>query len=146
MAREAESGAADARQAAATPAVAEQRRFKVALSFSGEQLEFVEAVAQALASTFGRNAVFFYPWYQHETNGIGALSQQAPDFYLKHADLTASFILESSVERAGVCGFPGAGQGATTRNGCSIAFSCSCNAAMRPENRAIQPIALSPHG
>ena len=52
--------------------------------------------------------------------------------------------LESSVERAGVCGFPGAGQGATTRNGCSIARSC--NAAMRPENRAIQPVALSPYG
>jgi hypothetical protein len=26
-------------------------------------------------------------------------------------------ILETSVERAGVCGFPGAGQGATTKNG-----------------------------
>jgi len=55
-------------------------------------------------------------------------------------------ILETSVERAGVCGFPGAGQGATTRNGRSIAFSCSCNAAMRPENRAIQIKALSPYG
>jgi len=43
-----------------------------------------------------------------------------------------------------VCGFPGAGQGATTRNGYSIARSC--NAAMRPENRAIQPVALSPNG
>ncbi|MFA7242557.1 MAG: hypothetical protein WC091_20800 [Sulfuricellaceae bacterium] len=65
-------------------------------------------------------------------------------------------ILETSVERAGVCGFPGAGhtrrpyglgtRGATTRNGHSIPFSCSCNAAMRPENRAIQPVALSPYG
>ena len=55
-----------------------------------------------------------------------------------------SFNLETSVERAGVCGFPGAGQGATTRNGRSIPRSC--NAAMRPENRAIQPVALSPNG
>ncbi|MFA7241451.1 MAG: ATP-binding protein [Sulfuricellaceae bacterium] len=54
------------------------------------------------------------------------------------------FNLETSVERAGVCGFPGAGQGATTRNGHSIARSC--NAAMHPENRAIQPVALSPNG
>jgi len=62
---------------------------------------------------------------------------------LKQAGLN----LETSVERAGVCGFPGAGQGATTRNGRSIAFSFlkSCNAAMRPENRAIQLVALSPN-
>jgi hypothetical protein len=46
--------------------------------------------------------------------------------------------LDSSVERVGVCGFPGAGQGATTRNGHSIPRSC--NAAMRPENRAIRPV------
>ena len=56
--------------------------------------------------------------------------------------LARRFNLETSVERAGVCGFPGAGQGATTRNGHSIPFSRSCNAALRPENRAIQPVAL----
>jgi hypothetical protein len=38
-----------------------------------------------------------------------------------------------------VCGFLGAGQGATTRNGRSIPRSC--NAAMRPENRAIRHVA-----
>ena len=67
-----------------------------------------------------------------------------------------AFNLETSVERAGVYGFPGAGhtrrpyglgtRGATTRNGYSIPFSISCNAAMRPENRAIQPVAFSPNG
>jgi clan AA aspartic protease len=53
-------------------------------------------------------------------------------------------ILDSSVERAGVCGFAGAWQGATTRNGHSIPRSC--NTAMRPQNRAIQSVALSPYG
>ena len=47
--------------------------------------------------------------------------------------------LKTAVGRGGVCGFRGAGQGATTRNGCSIPRSC--NAAMRTENRAIRPVA-----
>ena len=67
----------------------------------------------------------------------------------------ASFNLDSSVGRAGVCGFPGTGhtrrpyglgtRGATLLHGHSIPFSFlrSCNAAMRPENRAIQPVAFS---
>ena len=70
-------------------------------------------------------------------------------------------LLDSSVGRGGVCGFWGAWQGATTRNGCSIPRSCtrkgcprrerqqSCslrrdNAAMRSKNRAIYPVANSP--
>jgi hypothetical protein len=53
-------------------------------------------------------------------------------------------ILKTSVERVGVCGFQGAGQGATTSNGYSIARRS--NAAMRPENRAIRPVAFSPYG
>ena len=50
--------------------------------------------------------------------------------------------LETSVGRGGVCGFLGAWQGATTRNGHSIPRSC--NAARRPKNRAIRPVADSP--
>jgi hypothetical protein len=72
-------------------------------------------------------------------------------------------ILDSSVERVGVCGFPGAGQGATLLHGHSIPFSFlrSCtrkghhhpcnpaepeqgcdNAAMRPKNRQFGALCL----
>ena len=38
----------------------------------------------------------------------------------------------------------GAGQGATTRNGCSIPRRC--NAALCRQNRAIRPVAFTPNG
>ncbi len=50
-------------------------------------------------------------------------------------------ILKTAVGRGGVCGYGGAGQGATRRNGRSIATSC--NAARRRQNRAIRPVATS---
>jgi len=59
-------------------------------------------------------------------------------------DINEAIILETTVGRVGVCGFWGAGQGITTRNGCSIPRSY--NAAMRPKNCAIQPVADSPDG
>jgi len=55
--------------------------------------------------------------------------------------MSAALNLEIAVERVGVCGLWGAGQGITTRNGCSIPRSY--NAAMRPINRAIQHVADS---
>ncbi len=48
-------------------------------------------------------------------------------------------ILETAVGRGGVCGYGGAGQGAARRNGRSIATSC--NATLRPQYRAIRPVA-----
>ena len=58
-------------------------------------------------------------------------------------DLTEIYFnLNPVVGRGDVCGFWGAGQGATTRNGYSI--SRRCNAAMRHKNRAIRPVADSP--
>lgn len=100
--RWADSGIAEVKHLAAMPAAAEQRRFRVALSFSGEQRNFVEAVAKVLVNEFGQDAVFFYPSYQHETNGVGNLAQQVPDFYLAHADLTAPFI-SASYQRSDAC-------------------------------------------
>jgi hypothetical protein len=52
------------------------------------------------------------------------------------------FNLETSVGRGGARVHRGAGQGATTRNGCSIPRRS--NAAMRREGRAIRPVARSP--
>ncbi|MDN5753965.1 MAG: hypothetical protein L0H15_11955, partial [Nitrosospira sp.] len=52
------------------------------------------------------------------------------------------FNLNPVVGRGEVCGFWGAGQGATTRNGRSIPRSC--NAAMCRKNCAIHPVAASP--
>ena len=57
---------------------------------------------------------------------------------------SSPIILGTAVGRVGVCGFWGAGQGISTRNGYSIPRSY--NAAMRPKNRAIQPVADSPNG
>jgi hypothetical protein len=59
-------------------------------------------------------------------------------------DIEWFIILETAVGRVGVCDFRGAGQGIATRNGYSIPGSY--NAAMRTENRAIQPVADSPNG
>ena len=59
---------------------------------------------------------------------------------MSHDDLSSAvIILETLVEQVGVCGFAGAGQGVTTRNGRSIPRSY--NTAMCPQNRAIQLVA-----
>ena len=42
------------------------RRFKVALSFPGERREFVEKVAEKLASALGRESVFYDKYYEAE--------------------------------------------------------------------------------
>jgi hypothetical protein len=71
------------------------RRFRVALSFAGAQRAFIEQVADQLAETFGKDRVFFYPWFEHETNTVGSLALQVPDFYLSQSDLTVPFISEA---------------------------------------------------
>src|SRR4030067_1441908 len=55
----------------------------------------------------------------------------------KVGDFEALLILETLVGRGGVCGFWGAGQGTTTRNGCSIPRNC--NAAMRSNKPCNSP-------
>jgi len=101
-----------------------------------------------------------------EVRGRMFIPKHLDEHAVKHADcwhgfihlehFVESIILETSVERAGVCDFPGAGH--TRRPSawaqeaqlcCMVipfSFLRSCNAAMRPENRAIQPVALSPYG
>ena len=81
-----------------SPAVQGQRRFRVALSFAGAQREFVEDVACELAAKFGKAGVFYYPWYEPETNAVGSLALQIPDFYLKQSDLTVPFISKEYVQ------------------------------------------------
>ncbi len=85
-----------------SPNTASPRRFRVALSFSGAQLNFVQAVAEKLKAEFEPEKVFFYPDYLHETNGIGRLDHTVPKFYLEQADLTAVFI-SASYEQSNAC-------------------------------------------
>ena len=42
------------------------KRFKVALSFPGEQRNYVLQVAELLASELGKNKVFYDAWYKAE--------------------------------------------------------------------------------
>lgn len=77
---------------------ASSRRFRVALSFAGAQMAVVKQVAESLAEKVGRDRVFFYPWYEHETNGPDSLALKVPDFYSKHADLAVTFLSKEYVD------------------------------------------------
>lgn len=81
-----------------SPAVQGSRRFRVALSFAGAQKAFIQDIAEELARTFGKDGVFYYPWYEHETNDVGSLALQLPDFYLHQSDLTVPFISKEYVQ------------------------------------------------
>jgi hypothetical protein len=64
-------------------------RFSVALSFPGEDREFVQQVAQALAHALTRERVFYDTWYEAELLGTGGdLKLQA---MYKQADLVVPF-------------------------------------------------------
>jgi hypothetical protein len=65
------------------------------------------------------------------------------EFYLQLVEVEAAFNLETAVGRGGVCGYGVAGQGATTRNGHSIARRGY--AALRAQNHAIYPVSDSPN-
>lgn len=78
--------------------VREGRRFRVALSFAGAQRALVEEVAGELARVLGEDKVFFYPWYEHETNTVGSLALQVPDFYVTQSDLSVPFISKEYVQ------------------------------------------------
>ena len=58
---------------------------------------------------------------------------------LIYTHTVSGIILETAVGQSEGCAHEGAEQGATTRNSDSIPRSC--NAAMRPQGRAIRPVA-----
>lgn len=72
-----------------------QKRFKVALSFPGEERKFVEELAEYLAGRLSKQAIFFDEWYEVELLGTGGdlkLSNMYKDaelivpFFSKHYD------------------------------------------------------------
>jgi hypothetical protein len=78
----------------APPVPIEDMRFKVALSFAGENRETIAEIAAHLKRQLGRNAVFYDNDYKAQLArpNLGILLQ---DIYLKQSDLVVSFLCEN---------------------------------------------------
>ena len=77
-----------------TPACAtniSNRRFRVALSFPTQHMDFVERVAEALAQEFSRELVFFYPWHTAHTTRL-ELDKFLARVYGNESDVIAMFL------------------------------------------------------
>ncbi len=67
------------------------KRFDIALSFAGEQREFVRAVAETLATKFGRKRVFYDEWHEAELNGKNG-DDVLQSFYGAQTELVVVFL------------------------------------------------------
>lgn len=67
------------------------RRFRVSLSFAGQQRNFVRAVAAELAKTLGREGLLFDEFYEAEFARPG-LDVYLPNLYHEQAELVVVFI------------------------------------------------------
>jgi len=67
-------------------------RFQVALSFPGENRDFVRRVAEALATELSRDQVFYDEWYEVELLGVGG-DLKLHSMY-EQADLVVPFFSE----------------------------------------------------
>src|SRR5450755_3566772 len=70
------------------------KRFRVALSFPGEQRPRVETIAEALAGSLGRKAVLYYPWYAPEFARPN-LNTYLANLYHNESDLVVFFFCEA---------------------------------------------------
>ncbi len=71
----------------------DKKRFKVALSFAGENRDYVEKVAKLLAQVLGREAVFYDNWYKFEL-ARPQLNRYLGDIYHRHSQLIVPFLCE----------------------------------------------------
>lgn len=85
-----------------TPRGIDQAKFRVALSFPGERRSYVKAVADALRSELGENAVFYDNYYQPDLArpNLDILLQR---IYHENSDLVVVFLCED-YERKEWCG------------------------------------------
>ena len=80
----------------------QSKRFKVALSFAGEQRGFVERVAERLGSRLGQSHVFYDHYYQAELARFN-FDTYLTNIYLHESDLIVVF-LSADYERKDWCG------------------------------------------
>jgi hypothetical protein len=78
------------------------KRFRVALSFPGEQRPFVAQVAERLAADLGRQAVLYDAWYEPEF-ARPDLDTYLQSLYHDHSELIAVFFC-ADYERKEWCG------------------------------------------
>jgi len=78
------------------------RRFRIALSFSGDERSYVEKVADHLAKHFGEERVFYDQNYRPELARVN-LDTYLQDIYHKDSDLVALFFSDS-YNKKGWCG------------------------------------------
>lgn len=72
-------------------AIEKPKRFRVALSFSGEDRPYVDQVAHSLADSLTRERVFYDKWYEAEL-ARADLEVHLLDIYRKNCDLVVAFI------------------------------------------------------
>ena len=70
-----------------------QRRFAIALSFPGEDRDFAEELANALADRVGRDRVFYDEWYEAELVGVDG-DVKLRTVYRDHAELIVPIFSE----------------------------------------------------
>ena len=70
------------------------KRFRVALSFPGENREFVQQVAENLAKPLGRDRILYDRYYEHEFSRPN-LDLHLLDLYQKQSDLIVAFLSEA---------------------------------------------------
>ena len=78
------------------------RRFRVALSFSGKNRTVVEHVARVLTEQLGEGKVFYDNFFRHEIARLN-LDKYLTDIYRKHSDLVVVF-LSPGYEQSDWCG------------------------------------------
>jgi hypothetical protein len=67
------------------------RRFRVAISFPGEQRRFVSQVAERLAAELGREKILYDEWHEAEF-ARPRLATYLPQLYRNETDLIAVFL------------------------------------------------------
>ena len=72
---------------------AKKKRFKVALSFPGEQRDYISQVANELAKKLGKENVFYDKWYAAEL-ARPELDTYLQDIYHKYSELLVPFFSE----------------------------------------------------
>lgn len=74
--------------------MAEKKRFQVALSYPSEKRDYVRQVAEYLAESLGRKAIFYDEWYTAELARLN-LDIHLQQTYYQEAQLIAPFLCEA---------------------------------------------------
>jgi len=77
------------------------RRFRIALSFSGDERSYVGEVADHLSRHFGAGAVFYDQYYRAELARVN-LDTYLQNIYYEDSDIVALFFSDYTTTKCGV--------------------------------------------